>query len=233
MSTDAKRGKIFTRCIHEITVAVREGKSGDPNFNPRLKLAIANAKSQNMPNNNIDRAIKRAEGADADAAQHQELTYEGYGPGGTAVLVETLTDNKNRTVGEVRHAFSKCGGSLGENGCVSYLFNKKGLFVLAKDAFGEEELMELALDAGAEDVADEGDVWEVTCESNVFHQVQEALAAKTTPELAEVQMLPMSRIMVEGKEAQQMIRLVDMLEDLDDVMNVFTNCDFADDIEAE
>ena len=145
-ATDQKRGKILTRHTHEIVIAVREGGGGDPDLNPRLRLAIERAKASNMPNANIDRAIKRATGEDKSAAEMHELTYEGYGPGGCAVIVETLTDNKNRTVSEVRHAFSKCGGTLGENGCVAWKFNKAGLFAITKEQISEEELMDLALD---------------------------------------------------------------------------------------
>jgi len=231
-ANDAKRGKVFTRLIHEITIAVREGGGGDPDANPRLRLSIDKAKSQNLPKDTIERAIKRGTGEDKSDA-NQELTYEGYGPGGTAVLVEVVTDNKNRTVSDVRHAFSRCGGNLGETGCVNYLFAKKGLFEIKKELIEEEVLMELALEAGADDVSDEEETWEVTCDFEVFNGVQAAFDGKFECETVEVQMLPSTRIMLEVKEAQQMLRLVDTLEDLDDVVNVFTNCDFPDEVLEE
>ena len=224
---DKKRGKIFTRCIHEITVAVREGKSGDISANPRLRLAVDKAKSLNMPSNNIERAIKRATGEDKTEEQY-ELIYEGYGPGGTAVMVEVLTDNKNRTVSEVRHAFSKAGGQLGENGCVAWMFDKKGLAIINKSEIAEEELMELALEAGAEDVSSEDDTWEVTSEPNDFNNLHQALEAKVKLEEAEIQYLPKNIITLEGKDAEKMIKLLELLEDLDDVLNVSANCDFAE-----
>ena len=225
--TDQKRGKIFTRLIHEITVAVREGGGGDPDGNARLRLAMDRAKAAQMPGENIDRAIKRATG-EIKTGESFELTYEGYGPGGSAVLVEVVTDNKNRTVSEVRHAFSRSGGSLGENGCVSYLFTKKGLVVVKKEGVDEDALMEAALEAGADDVADEGEVWEVTSEPVDFIAVKEAVEALTPLELCEIQMLPSSRTMLEGKSAEQMMKLLDRLDDLDDVVNVATNCDFGE-----
>lgn len=223
-AADAKRGKIFTRVIHEITTAVREGGGGDPDANPRLRLAIDKGKSVNMPNDNIDRAIKRATGEIAGDEQ-LELTYEGYGPGGTAVMVEVLTNNKNRTVGEVRFAFSRCGGNLGENGCVNYLFTEKGLIIVKKDQVDEDTLMELALEAGADDVQEEGDSWEVTCDPAKFIDVKTAIEKKMAIDLAEVQMLPSTYVTISGKNAEQMIRLNEMLDDLDDVVNVYANCD--------
>lgn len=226
-AADQKRGKMFTRCIHEISTAVREGGGADPNGNPRLRTAIDKAKAINMPNDTIDRAIKRATGELKDS-QALELTYEGYGPGGTAVLVEVSTDNKNRTVGEVRHAFTKCGGTLGENGCVSWMFEKKGLIAIQKQLIAEEQLMEIALDAGADDVTDEEDVWEVTSSPGNFNAVRTALEAKVNLEMAEVQSLPKSRIALSGKEADQMMRLLEMLEDIEDVLNVASNGDFPE-----
>ncbi len=226
-ANDAKRGKIFTRIIHEIVIAVREGGGGDIAANPRLRLAVDKAKSNNLPKDTIERAIRRGTGEDKSEAT-QELTYEGYGPGGTAILVEVVTDNKNRTVSEVRHAFSRAGGNLGENGCVGYLFTKKGLFVFKKEVVDEETLMEIALEAGADDVVDEGDVWEVTCDFKDFNEVQKAFEAKVECESAEVQMLPSSRIMLDSDGAEQMLRLVETLEDLDDVVNVYSNGDFEE-----
>ena len=228
-AADAKRGKIFTRCIHEIPVAVREGGGGDPDANARLRFALDKARSANMPNETIERAIKRATG-EIKGEEQVELSYEGYGPGGVAVFVEVLTGNKNRTVGEVRHAFTRAGGTLGENGCVGWMFEKKGLLVIRRDQINEDDLMELALEAGADDVVGEDDVWEVTCRASEFLRVKEALEAKMPLELAEIQMLPQTRVEVSGKEADQMMRLMETLEDLDDVLNVWTNCDF---VEAE
>ena len=224
---DKKRGKIFTRCIHEISTAVREGGGPDPDSNPRLRLAMDKARSSNMPGDNIARAIKRASGGDKDSIQ-SEVVYEGYGPGGTAVLVETLTDNRNRTVGEIRHAFSRAGGALGENGCVAWMFSKKGLIVIEKGNVSEDDVMEVALDAGADDVAQEDDAFEVTCDPSVFVSVRAALESKFKIVEAEVQMIPTTTQKLSGKEADQMIRLVETLEDLDDVMSVATNCEFDD-----
>ncbi len=226
---DKKRGKIFTRAIHDITTAVREGGGPDPDGNSRLRLAIEKARAVNMPSDNIDRAIKRASGEGKDT-QAVEVIYEGYGPGGTAVMVETLTDNKNRTVGEIRHAFSRSGGSLGENGCVGWMFTKKGLIVIKKEGVSEEALMDASLEAGAEDVSDEEDVWEVTCEPAAFLDVKKCLEEKFQIDESEVQLLPNTTQKLSGKEAEQIIRLVETLEDLDDVMSVATNCDFEDDM---
>ena len=226
-AADQKRGKMFTRCIHEISIAVKEGGGGDPNGNPRLRFAIDKAKSVNMPNETIDRAIKRATG-EFKGDEQLEIVYEGYGPGGTAVLVEVLTDNRNRTVSDVRHAFTKCGGALGEAGCVAWMFHKKGLCVVAKSVASEDALMEVALDAGAEDVLDGGDVWEVTSDTKSFPAVRAALERTFAVESAEVQWLPQTRSEVRGKEAEQMMRLLELLDDLDDVLNVAANCDFPE-----
>jgi len=224
---DKKRGKIFTRCLHEITVAVKEGKSGDPDSNPRLRIAVDKAKSNNMPADNIERAIKRALGGDSGTEKF-ESTYEGYGPGGTAVFVEVLTDNRNRIVGEVRHAFTRCGGSLGENGSVAWMFTRKGVFSVPKSQATEEQIYDVALEAGAGDIEDAEDVWEVTSEATDFSSVQKALAQKFTLDEAELQMIPSTRIEISGKEAEQVMRLVSMLEELDDVMAVYTNADFVE-----
>jgi YebC/PmpR family DNA-binding regulatory protein len=226
-AADQKRGKIFTRCIHEISTAVKEGGGGDPEGNPRLRTAIDKAKGANMPNDTIDRAIRRATGEDKDT-QSVDLNYEGYGPGGTAVLVEVTTDNKNRTVSEIRHAFTKCGGTLGEANCVSWMFDRKGLIVIRKELAGEEELMTAALDAGADDVADGDDVWELLTEPTSFYDVRTAIETKYQTEIAEVQMIPKTRIELTGKAAEQMMRMMEMLEDIDDVLNVYTNADFVE-----
>lgn len=223
-AADQKRGKQFTRCIHELTVAVREGGGGDPECNPRLRLAIDKAKYNNMPNDTIDRAIRRATGEEKGEDKF-EVSYEGYGPGGTAFIVETLTENRNRTVGEIRYVFSRCGGSLGETGCVGWMFRKKGLFLIEKSSVSEDVLMEKALDIGAEDIIDSGDVWEITCSPGEFVTIHNGLSPLCKFELSEIQMLPSNRVSVEGKEAEQIVRLIDMLDDIDDVVNVYYNCD--------
>jgi YebC/PmpR family DNA-binding regulatory protein len=221
---DAKRGKIFTRLIKEITIAAKLG-GGDPEGNPRLRGAIAAAKAENMPSDNIKRGIQRGTG-ELEGVNYEEITYEGYGPGGVAVIVEVLTDNKNRAVSEVRHAFSKNGGNLGESNSVSWMFTKKGVIVVAKDAASEDKLTELVLESGAEDLSDEGENWEILCEPKEFENVTNALkAAKITPEHAEVTMISSTYTKLEGTPATQMMRLLDTLEDLDDTQNVYSNFD--------
>lgn len=224
---DQKRGKIFTRCAHEITIAVKEGGGSDPDANARLRLAMDKAKAVNMPNDNIDRAIKRATG-ELKGDEQVSLLYEGYGPNGTAVLVEVLTDNKNRTVSEVRHAFTKAGGSLGESGCVAWMFDQKGLITIKRDAIEEEALMDLALDAGAEDINDEGEVWEVTCAPKSLHELRTALEQKLSLEMAELQYLPKSRQKIDKESSQKTMKLLEVLDELDDVMSVSANCDFEE-----
>ncbi|MCC6221630.1 MAG: YebC/PmpR family DNA-binding transcriptional regulator [Deltaproteobacteria bacterium] len=226
-AADQKRGKIFTRCIHEITTAVREGGGGDPNSNSRLRLAMDKARSANMPSENIERAIKRATG-EIKGEEQAELTYEGYGPGGIAIIVQVLTNNKNRTVGEIRHAFSRAGGTLGENGCVNWMFSKKGIIIAPKDAINEEVLMELALDNGASDVTDQGEVWEIICEPADFSSLKTAVEQKVKLEAAEISMTPMSYVKVEGKEQESLLKLIDALDDLDDVIEVSSNADFSE-----
>jgi YebC/PmpR family DNA-binding regulatory protein len=227
---DAKRGKIFTKLIKEITVAARMGGSGDPDTNPRLRTAIAAAKSENMPKDNIERAIKKGTG-ELEGVNYEESTYEGYGPGGAAVLVESLTDNKNRTVADVRHIFSKCGGNLGENGCVAWMFDKKGYIVVERSAIDEDTLMEVALDAGAEDVREDDSNFEVITAPEDFEAVKAAIDAKDIQCLdAEVTMLPQNTADLKGKEAEQMIRLMDMLEDCDDVQKAYTNADIPENL---
>jgi YebC/PmpR family DNA-binding regulatory protein len=228
-ATDAKRGKIFTKLIKEITVAARMG-GGDANANPRLRLALINARTENMPKENVERAIKKGTG-ELEGVSYEEVTYEGYGPGGAAVMVESLTDNKNRTVAEVRHCFTKCGGNLAAAGGVAYLFEKKGDITVAKSAADEDRLMETALEAGAEDVRDEEDAWEVICAPADFEAVRGAIeAAGIAIAEAEITMLPASYIALEGKEAEQMVRLMDMLEDNDDVQKVYTNADIPEEM---
>jgi len=229
-AADAKRGKIFTKLIKEITVAARMGGSGDPDANPRLRTAILAAKSENMPKDNIERAIKKGTG-ELEGVNYEESTYEGYGPGGAAVLVESLTDNKNRTVADVRHIFSKCGGNLGENGCVGWMFDKKGYIVVERSATDEDTLMEVALDAGAEDVREDDSNFEVITAPEDFEAVKAAIDAKEIKCLdAEVTMLPQNAADLTGKEAEQMIRLMDMLEDCDDVQKAYTNADIPENL---
>jgi YebC/PmpR family DNA-binding regulatory protein len=230
-AADAKRGQIFTKLIKEITVAARMG-GGDANANPRLRLALINARNENMPKENIERAIKKGTG-ELEGVSYEEIVYEGYGPGGAAVMVDSLTDNKNRTVAEIRHCFSKCGGNLGASGCVSYLFDKKGYLVVEKSAAEEDRLMEVALDAGAEDVRDEGDSFEVLCAPADFEGLKAALDKAGIPAVeGEVTMLPSTTCALKGKEAEQMIRLMDLLEDHDDVQKVYTNADIPEDMVA-
>jgi len=227
---DAKRGKIFTRLIKEITVAARMG-GGDPDGNPRLRSAIAVAKTENMPKDNIDRAIKKGTG-ELEGAVYEEITYEGYGPAGVAVLVDCMTDNKNRTVADIRHYFSKNGGNLGESGCVSWMFDKKGSIMVDKETIGEEELMDKALEAGAEDVIEEDNVYQVLTAPEDFETVREALEAEGIKFVeASVSMIPQNVVEIsEEKQARQILRLLESLEDHDDVQNVFANFDIPDEI---
>jgi len=228
-AADAKRGKIFSKLIKEITVAARMGGS-DPNGNPRLRAAVSAAKTENMPKDNIERAIKKGTG-ELEGVSYEEIVYEGYAPGGAAVLVECLTDNKNRAVADVRHLFSKSGGNLGENGCVSWMFDKKGLIVVNKDKTDEDQLMEIAIDAGAEDVNDEDDTFEVITDISDFESVKDAIEnASIETEMAEITMIPQNMLTLEGKEAEQTIRLMDALEDCDDVQKVYTNADIPEDL---
>jgi len=228
-ATDAKRGKIFTKLIKEITVAARMG-GGDVDANPRLRTAIQAAKSENMPKDNIERAIKKGTG-ELEGVSYEESIYEGYGPGGAAVLIESLTDNKNRAVADIRHIFSKNGGSLGENGCVAWMFDKKGYIVVERNLVDEEALMEVALDAGAEDVREDDSNFEVIAAPEDFEALRKAIESATIPHIAaEVTMLPQSTTNLTGKEAEQMVRLMEMLEDCDDVQKVYTNADIPEEI---
>jgi YebC/PmpR family DNA-binding regulatory protein len=224
---DAKRGKIFTRLIKEINVAARSG-GGDINNNARLRKAVSDAKAQNMPNDTIDRAIKRGTG-ELGGDVIEEISYEGYGPGGVAIMVDTVTDNRNRTVGEMRHLFSKNGGNLGEAGCVGWMFHRKGTIILEKGTQSEDEMIELVLGAGAEDLKDEGDGWLVTTTPEDFDNVLEAIkGAKLAPISAEIERIPENTIKLSGKEAQQMLKLYDALEDHDDVQKVAANFEMDD-----
>ena len=229
-AADAKRGKVFTKLIKEITVAARMGGSGDPAANPRLRTAIAAAKTENMPKENIERAIKKGTG-ELEGVSYEESNYEGYGPGGAAVLIESLTDNKNRAVADIRHIFAKCGGNMGENGCVSWMFDKKGYFCVEKSAADEDKLMEIALDAGAEDIREDDTEWEVITAPEDFEKVKEALDKASIDYVdAEVTMLPRNTTNLNGKEAEQMVRLMELLEDCEDVQKVYTNADIPDEI---
>jgi YebC/PmpR family DNA-binding regulatory protein len=220
---DAKRGKIFTRLIKEIAIAAKNG--GDPDMNPRLRTAIVAAKAENMPADNIKRAIQRGTG-ELPGMSYEEFSLEGYGPGGVAVLVEISTDNRNRTVSEIRHAFGKNGGNMGEAGSVSYMFHKKGSIVVAKSAAKEDDLMNIVLDAGGEDLRDDGDTWEVLTDPSAFEAVKEAISkANIKTEVAEIAMVPATYIKLEGQQANTMIRLIDALEDNDDVNHVWSNFD--------
>jgi len=231
-AADAKRGKIFTRIIKELTVASRNG-GGDPDMNPRLRTVIAEAKQVNMPADNIKRAIKRGTGEE-EGVTYEEVTYEGYGPGGVAVLIETLTDNKNRTVGEIRHTFTKWGGKLGEPNTVARMFHKKGIIVVDKTKAGEEALMNAVLEAGADDMKDDGSSWEIVSTPDAHPAVVEAVKAlNVEPTSAEVAMVPTDYIMLAGKQAQQMLKLMDALDDNEDTKNVWSNFDVEEqEIEA-
>ena len=229
---DKKRGKLFTKLIREITVAARMG-GGDPDSNPRLRMAIDKAKGQSMPKDNIERAVKRGAG-ELDGADYLELRYEGYGPGGTAVMVDCLTDNKNRTVAEIRHAFTKYGGNLGADGSVNYLFNNVGQLMYPSSC-DEDTLMEAAIDAGAEDVVvdDDGSI-EVLTEPTDFHAVRDAMiAAGHEPDNAQLTMRASTSATLDAKEATSMVKMLELLEDLDDVQEVYSNADISDEVLAQ
>ncbi|MCG6908516.1 MAG: YebC/PmpR family DNA-binding transcriptional regulator [Deltaproteobacteria bacterium] len=229
-AADAKRGKIFTKLIKEITVAARMGGSGDPDANPRLRTAIAAAKNENMPKDNIERAIKKGTG-ELEGVNYEESAYEGYGPGGAAVFIESLTDNKNRAVADIRHIFSKCGGNMGENGCVAWMFDKKGYIVVERSGVDEDVLMEVALDAGAEDVREDDSNFEIITAPEDFEAVKAAIDENDIACIdAEVTMLPQNTADLKGKEAEQMIRLMEMLDDCEDVQKVYTNADIPEDL---
>ena len=223
-ATDAKRGAKFTRIIKEITIAARQG-GGDADSNPRLRTAVLAAKAENMPADNIKRAIQRGTG-ELPGVQYEELTLEGYGPGGAAMLLQITTDNRNRTISELRHLLSKGGGNLGEAGSVAWMFQKRGAISIPKEAIGEDELMALVLDAGADDLKDDGGSWEVLTAPEAFDKVLEAVKGKALePANAEVAMIPQNYVKVEGKEAEQTLKLLDALEDHEDVQHVWSNFD--------
>ena len=224
---DSKRGKIFTKLIKEITIAAREG-GGDVNGNPRLRLAVDNAKAQNMPQDNIERAIKKATG-ELEGVTFHELTYEGYGPVGVAVLVEVATDNKNRTVAEVRHLFSKNGGSMGENGSVAWMFDRKGIISLPAENRSEDDVMEIVLEAGADDLTTEEDYFEVQTTVESFETVRRTLVDKNfNIENASLQWIAKNMIEVKGEDAEKVMKMIEGLEDLDDVQNVYSNADIVE-----
>jgi YebC/PmpR family DNA-binding regulatory protein len=226
-ATDAKRGSTFTRVIKEIAVAARSG-GGDPDANPRLRTAIAAAKAASMPADNIKRAILRGTG-ELPGVQYEEVTFEGYGPGGAAILVDVATDNRNRTVSEIRHIFSRQGGNLGEAGSVAWMFRKRGYIIVPKEKANEDELMTIALDAGAEDMRDDQSNWEILTPPELFETVVNALKAKNIEtSLAEVSMIPQNYIKLEGKAAQQMVRLLETFEEHDDVQHVYSNFDIEE-----
>lgn len=226
---DAKRGKIFSKLIKEITVAARLGGK-DPDSNSRLRLAIATAKAENMPKENIERAIKKGTG-ELEGSNYEEVSYEGYGPGGVAVLVEVLTDNKNRAVADVRHLFERYGGNLGEAGCVAWMFSQKGLIVFQKDQIDEEKLFELALETGADDIKEGEKEFEVITEPSSFEQVKTAIEnAGLSYMLAEITMIPKTTVNLDDKHAQQMLTLMELLEDNEDVNHVYANFDISDEV---
>ena len=231
-ANDAKRGKLFTSLIREITVAARSG-GGDPSFNPRLRLAIDNAKAANMPLDNIERAIKRGTG-ELEGVDYEEITYEGYGPGGVALYIETLTDNGNRTVSEIRYILSRNGGSLGTTGSVAWQFERKGQIYVSADQYDEESLMMAALEAGAEDMEREDDTYVISTDPASFHEVQDALREQgITFEQAELAMVPKTMVEVKGEEAVRLVKLLDALDDADDVQKVYSNADIDEEALAQ
>lgn len=226
-AVDAKRGKLFTKLIKELTIAARQG-GGDPEGNPRLRLAVDNAKAANMPTDNIDRAIKKATG-ELEGVSYHELTYEGYAHGGVAVLLEVATDNKNRTVAEVRHVFSKYGGAMGEAGSVAWMFDKKGIITLPKQDKSEDDIMAIILDAGAEDLSTEEEFFEITTPIESFESVRKALInSQINIENASLQWIAKNTVSVAGEDAEKVMKCIEGLEDCDDVQNVYSNADFVE-----
>ena len=226
-AADAKRGKIFTKLIRELTVAAKSG-GADPDNNPRLRQAILTAKQNSMPKDNIDRAVKKGAGG-TEGGDFIDITFEGYGPAGVALLVKVLTDNRNRTVAEIRHLLDRHNGKMGETGCVGWMFDQRGVITIDKSAIDENTLMDLALDAGAEDVREAGDIWEVITSVGDYEKVRLAIEAKGIAMISsELAMVPQTTIDLTGKDAEQMIRLIDALEDQDDVQNVYANFDISE-----
>jgi len=225
---DAKKGKIFTKIAKELTVAAKLGQSGDPEFNPRLRLALDKAKAANMPKDNVERAIKKGLG-EGDGSNYEDVIYEGYGPGGVAILIQALTDNKNRTVAEVRSTLTKRGGSMGEAGCVSWMFDKKGVINIPKDDVDEDTLMMIAIDSGAEDVVTNDDGYEVITDPANYETVKKAIESNNIKiEYAEITMRPKNTIELSGEEAEKTMALLEALEDLDDVQEVYSNFDMVE-----
>ena len=228
-ATDAKRSKVWTKIIKEITVAARIG-GGDPGGNPRLRAAVDKGKQANMPNDTISRAIKKGTG-ELEGVSYEEIVYEAYGPGGVAVLIEVLTDNRTRTVAEIRHSLEKYGGNLGATGSVAWMFKKRGLMTIPKTSAEEDQLMELALEAGAEDVRAAGEHWEIETDPGTYEQVKEALGkANLSPQTSEVTMIPQNRVHLDEGKAESMLKLMNILEDSDDVQNVYANFDIDDEV---
>ena len=228
-AVDAKRGKIFTKLTKEITVAAKFG-GGDPGSNPRLRHAIATAKGSNMPNDNVERAIKRGTG-ELEGVQYEELSLEAYGPGGVALMIEALTDNRNRTLADIRHILSKSGGNLGERGCVSWMFEKKGLIVVENDAADEDEIFMIALESGADDLKAEDDTFDIYTSPETFEDVRNAIEeAEINVTLAEISMIPQTTASVEGKNAQQVLQLLEILDEHDDIQHVYSNFDMPDEL---
>ncbi len=226
-AVDAKRGKLFTKLIKEITISARDG-GGDVKANPRLRLAVDNAKAANMPMDNIDRAIKKATG-ELEGVNYVELTYEGYGPSGVAILIECVTDNKNRTVAEVRHLLSKYGGSMGETGSVAWMFDRKGIIVLPNQNKTEDDIMEVIIEAGAEDLSTDEDYFEITCSIENFENVRKVIDdAGLQIENASLEWIAKNTITVQGEEAEKVLKLVEAIEESEDVQNVYSNADFVE-----
>lgn len=225
---DAKRGKIFTKLIREIQIAARMG-GADASGNPRLRDAITEARANNMPRDNIERAVKRGSGEDGDGVVYEQITYEGYGPGGVAMLIEILTDNRNRTAAEVRALMARNSGNMADVGSVAWMFGKKGVITLKKNAAPEDKLMDIALEAGADDIKDEGDCWEILTEPMRMGRVREAIEGKgITVDSSTVTAIPQNSIPLSGDDAERMLKLMDLLEDLDDVQKVYANFDIDD-----
>ena len=223
-ATDAKRGRVFTRLIREISIAARSG-GGDPDTNPRLRTAIAAAKNENMPNENIERAVLRGTGQ-LEGEQYEEVTFEGYGPGGVGVLIQVVTSSRNRVVSEIRHVMSKNGGNLAEAGAGGWMFHRKGEIIVPKEQAGEDKMLNIVLDAGAEDLKDDGSAWDVVTPPELFEAVRDALVkAGITPASAEIAMVPQNYVKLTGPQAAQMLRLVEALEEHDDVQHVYANFD--------
>jgi len=228
-AVDAKRGKLFTKIIREITVAARQG-GGDPDANPRLRTVIAKAKEANMPKDNIEKAIKKGTG-ELEGVSFEEITYEGYGPNGVAVMIDTLTDNRNRTIAEIRNILTKSGGNLGENGCVSWIFEKKGVMTISTENIDENTVMEIALEAGAEDVRQDGDFWEIITQPEEFEAVRDSFREKGIElVMSDIIRIPSTTVKLDEKTAGRILNLMEKLDDVDDVQNVAANFDIPDEV---